>query len=351
MFYRTLGRTGLKFSSIGIGAGAFNLAKDPSLSMENARKCVEVCVKGGVNFIDIGKDYDEGLVSEVIGGFAGRLHKVCRSYAEDYNAMSKDIEESSKKLGPKVDVYGMNVNSMEELRKKIGDGVLESLQDAKRDGKIGFTCIFSHKAEVLEEAVKTGAFDVVTSIYNAVNRRCERLFALREKHNFGFLAASPFATGTLVDPKYDENVRMQGSDFMNAENALRFVLSSDGVDAAIIGMKTPRHAAENIAAVEKGINITEAERSEISRTMENFLGNDFCRMCRHCEGCSSISVADVLRLLTIHKRYGYTNYSKWAFEQIKPNLGGLDFAKCQAACPYSLDVRKLVDEAISELGD
>lgn len=349
MLYRTLGRTGLKFSSIGIGAGAFNLAKDSSLDLDGARACVEACVNGGMNFIDIGKDYDEDVIFKVMDGFEGKLHKVCRSYAEDYKAMSNDIAESSKKLASKVDVYGMNVNSMEELRSKLGNGVLESLQDAKRDGMIGFTCIFSHKVEVLDEAVKAGKFDVVMSVYNAVNRRCERMFALKEKHGFGFLAVSPFATGILVDPKYDENVRMPGSEFMNVSNALRFVLSSAGVDAVVVGMKTLQHATENIAAAASGFNATDAERVEISRKMEKFLGNDFCRMCRYCEGCQDFSIPDMLKLLTSSDRYGYVNFSKWKFAGAKKLIADKDFSACENACPYKIPVGAKLLEMIDRL--
>jgi aryl-alcohol dehydrogenase-like predicted oxidoreductase len=54
------------------------------------------------------------------------------------------------------------------------------------NGKIGFTGIFSHRIDVLKEAIKTNEFDVVMTLYNAVHRMAEEdFFSQKEIQDLG----------------------------------------------------------------------------------------------------------------------------------------------------------------------
>ena len=343
MIYRRLGRTGLKVSVIGIGAGVFNPNKDRSITLEKAKDAINLAVKNGVNFIDMGKEYDEVFISRAMDDVRERLHIITRSESKDSDGLKRDVKDSIKKLRlSHIDVYEIMVNSVEDFRNRVRDGVIDALKEAKANGLVRSIGIFTHKIDVLKEAIKTNEFDVIMTLYNAVHRMAEEIFPLKKKYGFGFIAAAPFATGILVDPKYDENVHMPGSEYMTAENALKFVLSCEYVDATVVGMKNPFHIEENISVVEKEWRLTEKERNEIAKKVERFLGEDFCRMCRYCEGCQGVSIADVLKLLTIAKNYGYVNFVKWQYSFFKEKIIGKDFAECEKLCPYKIPISKLI---------
>jgi len=344
MFYRTLGKTNILLSAIGFGGGVFNLNKDLSMTLERAKEAAKLAVYNGINFIDMGKEYDEEFVSKVIEDVRDKVHIITRSESKDSYEMKRDINDSIKKLRVTPLVYEIMVNSLEDFKTMINNGVTDSLREAKSNGKIKFIGIFSHKTEVLEEAIKTNEFDVIMTLYNAVHRKAEEIFPLKKKYKFGFIAASPFATGILVDPKYDKNINIPGADYMSAENALKFVLSSKYVDATVIGMKTPSHIQENIKFADKKIFLTEDDRRKIAETMENFLGKDFCRMCRYCEGCLGVSIADLLRFLTIGRTYGYLDFVKWQYASFKDKIFNKNFVECEKLCPYSLPISNLLEQ-------
>jgi predicted aldo/keto reductase-like oxidoreductase len=345
MIYRRFGRTNLNVSVIGLGGGVFNRNKDPSITLERAREAINFAVKEGINFIDMGKEYDEEFISNAMKEVREKIQVIARSESRNAEEMEKDIKDSIRKLKVKPAVYEIMVNSVEDLRNKEKEGVIDALKEAKLNGEIKFTGIFSHKIEVLKEAIKTNEFDVVMTLYNAVHRMAEQIFPLKRKYKFGFIAAAPFATGILVDPKYDENVHVPGGEFMTAENALKFILSSPYVDATMIGMKTPQHIEENVNVLNKKWRLMKKERKELSEKTERFFGKEFCRMCRYCEGClPEVSIADMLKLLTLAKCYGYVDFVKWQYSSFKDKVINKDFNRCEKMCPYNLSIAKLLNE-------
>lgn len=344
MIYGKLGRTNLKVSAIGLGAGIFNPNKDRSITLEKASEAIKLATKNGINFIDMGKEYDEEFISKAMEGVREKVHVITRSESRNAKEMENDIKDSIKKLKVNPDVYEIMVNSAEDLRSRMKEGVIDALKEAKSKEKIRFIGIFSHKIEVLKEAIKTNEFDVVMTLYNAVHRKAEEIFPLKKKYNFGFIAAAPFATGILVNPKYDENVSVPGSEYMTVENALKFVLSSPHVDATVIGMKNLVHIQENIRIGTVEWKLTKKERDEIVKKVENFLGKNFCRMCRYCEGCQKgLSVPDILKLLIIASRYGYIKFAKWQYLLQTKRANDCDMCmECQKKCPYKLPIIRLL---------
>ena len=344
MIYKTFKTDGIKLSVLGLGMGAFNLNKNPSVSLENARKILEYAIKNGINFIDFGKDYNEEFIGKIIKN-QNNLHTIVRSESKNVKMFKRDIKDSLNKLRlNSIDIYQIMTESVDDIKNMIDNGITDVFNQFKSKGKIKLAGIFSHKIEVLEEAVKSNEFDVVMTIYNMVHRMAERVFPMKKKYDFLFIAAAPFATGILIDPKYDRNVHKAGSDYMTVENSLKFILSSKYVDAVVVGTKNIDHLKENIAVASKNWKLSEKQRDKMSKKAESFLGKNFCRMCRYCEGCQGVSIADILKLLTIGKSYGYINFVKWQYKFIKRKIKNKDFKECEKLCPYNLPINKMVEE-------
>jgi uncharacterized protein len=342
MEYRTLGRTNLRISVIGLGGDTIRQNTSYSISKQRAQEIISVITKSGINFIDMGKDYDEAFLSQILKYCAKKPLIVTRSECCSAHELDQDIDDSCIKLKKPPEVYQIFVRSISEFNKIIHNRVLKTLLKAKNDERIGFTGIFSHNIEVLKKAIVTNNFDVVMTIYNSVNRKAEELFILKKKYKFGFIAAAPLASGILVDPLYDKNIHVHGSECMTADNALKFALSSPFVDAVTLSMKNNEHILQNISTANKSIILEKSEREYISKKARDFLGKYYCRMCRYCMNYSNIPVPDVLKLLILYEKYGYKNLAIKQYEQYKANILISDFQNAEKVCPYKLPVRRML---------
>ncbi|RUU99637.1 aldo/keto reductase [Mesorhizobium sp. M6A.T.Cr.TU.017.01.1.1] len=79
MEYRTLGRSGLKVSTLTMGtmtfggAGAFSAVGKTDL--DEARRMIDLCIDSGINLIDTANVYSNGLSEEIIGEALGGKRK------------------------------------------------------------------------------------------------------------------------------------------------------------------------------------------------------------------------------------------------------------------------------------
>ena len=347
MKYRRLGRTNLKVSVIGLGGGALNPNKDPNLTLDEAKEVISYAVKNGVNFIDTGKEYGEKFISKAMGKEKDKLCISTKSEAKTKKEMLDDIKDSLKKLEvEKIDIYQMHmVESIEDLDKRIKQGVLDALKKAKSEGLIRFIGIFSHKIEVLIKAVKTGYFDVVLVLYNVGHRKAEELFDYTREHDVGVIVAAPFGGGVLIDPKFNETANPKAK-YMTSENALKFILSNKNVSTVIPGSRTLKEAKENIAAGNKDLNLSIEERGKIYERIKKFLGEDFCRGCRYCEPCDiykPLAISEILKSEILYKKYGYKIRPKIEYSELKVKGNKcVKCGKCLPKCPYNLPISERI---------
>jgi aryl-alcohol dehydrogenase-like predicted oxidoreductase len=79
MEYRTLGRSGLKVSTLTMGTmtfgGAGNFAKVGKTDLAEAKRQIDLCLDAGINLIDTANVYSNGLSEEIIGEALGGKRK------------------------------------------------------------------------------------------------------------------------------------------------------------------------------------------------------------------------------------------------------------------------------------
>ena len=148
MQYRTLGRTGLRVSVIGLGtmvhAGHFGPMKD-----SESLGAIDAALELGVNFIDTSDAYGAGYSETLLGNaLKGRRDKVIlatkggnvmvgpdrgkRNFAPAY--IGRVLEESLKRLQTDhVDLYQLHNPTVDVI--EHGE-VWEVLERAKKEGKI-----------------------------------------------------------------------------------------------------------------------------------------------------------------------------------------------------------------------
>ena len=158
---RTLGRTGEKLSIIGFG-GIVVMDEETGA----ANNIVAEAVDRGVNYFDVAPSY--GNAQERLGAALAPYRKNCFLACKTDGRMKDDsraqLEQSLKLLQTDhVDLYQFHaLTKMTELDTVLGPGgAMETMEAAKKEGKIRFIGFSVHSAETALAAMDRYNFDTV----------------------------------------------------------------------------------------------------------------------------------------------------------------------------------------------
>jgi aryl-alcohol dehydrogenase-like predicted oxidoreductase len=213
---RTLGRTGVQVSLVGLGG--WHLGFD-YLDEELSIRLVRTAIDNGINFMDNCWDYNEGASEIRMGkalrdGYRERVFLMTKIDGRTKQDAAKQLDESLKRM--QVDHIDL-VQHHEILRyedpHRVFDenGANAALLEARDAGKIRFIGFTGHKDPhihlyMLEVAKENGfEFDTVQMPLNVMDahyRSFEKL-VLPElvQQNIGVLAMKTLANGTILESK------------------------------------------------------------------------------------------------------------------------------------------------------
>lgn len=147
---RPLGATGVKVSALGLGGYHLGTMK----SEKKAVHLVQAAIDSGVTFLDNAWEYHEGRSEKIVGkALKGRrdqvflMTKVCTHGRGKREAM-KQLEQSLKRLHTDVlDLWQIHecVYPNDPGHHFAEGGVIEALEQAKRQGKVRFVGFTGHK--------------------------------------------------------------------------------------------------------------------------------------------------------------------------------------------------------------
>lgn len=161
---RPLGRTGVEVCVLGLGGYHLGLVK----SRREAVRIVQEAVDGGITFLDNAWEYHDGR-SETIMGQAlagGRreqvflMTKVCTHGRGRREAM-RQLEQSLKRLRTDhLDLWQVHevVYENDPERHAAKGGVLEALEEARRQGKVRFVGFTGHKSPAIHRKMLSLGF-------------------------------------------------------------------------------------------------------------------------------------------------------------------------------------------------
>jgi aryl-alcohol dehydrogenase-like predicted oxidoreductase len=269
--YRTLGKTGLRVSEIGLGAAEIGSDKIPE---DQAGAVLNAALDLGISFIDtaamygdsearIGKHIshkkDEFIVATKCGDFVGEVdgkRQICYDYSRD--GILRVIDESRRKLN--LDV--IDIVQFHGLPREGDDPevAFEALLEAKSKGWTRFVGV-SQDGEPAASAAERWPLDTQEFTYNVLYQEADTvLMPTLKKENMGTIIKRPISNAVwqLVDRPEGSFMggpweRAQGfpleelaGDMPLIEFALRFTLSHPDVCTAIVGTTNPDHIAGNV---------------------------------------------------------------------------------------------------------
>jgi aryl-alcohol dehydrogenase-like predicted oxidoreductase len=158
---RTLGKTGEKLSIIGFG-GIVVMDESP----DAAANVVAEAIDRGINYFDIAPSY--GNAQERLGPALAPYRKnvflACKTEGRTKDESRKQLEESLRLLKTDhVDLYQFHaLTKMKELDQVLGPGgAMETMEAAKKEGKIRYIGFSVHSQETALAALDRYNFDTI----------------------------------------------------------------------------------------------------------------------------------------------------------------------------------------------
>ena len=295
MRYRTLGRTGLEVSEIGLGGAVFAGTSHGPFNETDAIAAVRTALETGVNYIDTSRHYgpSEEIIGKALTGYTGDCI-ICTKLSPRQGVTAADaiagVEESLTTLQrPYVDVLlahdiqqiGEGANTVETILQR--GGMVDGFRQLQREGRVRFIGVSGRLAEVTA-AVQTGEFDVALTFnrFNLLDWNAEAgLLPQAEAHNVGVTVGGVFYQGFLSLPlelvlqrvekgllwpwdwtdtqkesvlnRLEKLRKFVGDDLVALRQlAVQFVLSERRISTAVVGMKNAAEATENLSAAAAG---------------------------------------------------------------------------------------------------
>ena len=295
MRYKTLGRTGLEVSEIGLGGAVFAGTSHGPFDEIDAIVAIRTALETGVNYIDTSRHYgpSEEIIGRALTGYTGDCI-ICTKLAPRPGMTAAEaisgVEESLAALRRShVDVLlahdiqqiGEGANAVETILQS--GGMVDGFRQLQREGRVRFIGVSGRLAEVTA-AVETGEFDVALSFnrFNLLDWSAEDvLLPQADAHNVGVTVGGVFYQGFLSLPlelvlqrvekgllwdwdwtdaqrqtvlnRLEKLCGFVGGDLVALRRlAMQFVLSDQRVSVAVVGMKSAAEAMENLSAIETG---------------------------------------------------------------------------------------------------
>jgi aryl-alcohol dehydrogenase-like predicted oxidoreductase len=226
---RTLGKSGLEVSALGLGCMGMSFSYGPPKDIKEMTKLLHAAVERGITFFDTAEVYgpftNETLIGEALAPVRKQLviatkfgfdltGKDNRPGAAGVNSRPESIrravEGSLKRL--KVDVIDLLYQHRVDPEVPIED-VAGAVKELIAQGKVKHFGLSEAGAETIRRAHKVQPVTALQSEYSLWFRRHEKdILPTCEELGIGFVAYSPLGKGFLTG-KIDENTTFESSDF------------------------------------------------------------------------------------------------------------------------------------------
>lgn len=378
MKYRTLGKTNLVVSEIGLGGEWFN-----GLTPEESRKIIDTADENGINYIDI--FMPQAPTRDNIGAaLEGRRERfiiqghLCTVYEDEQYMRTRDIEKtkaSFKDLLARlrtdyIDVGMIHYVDSEDDFKTVFEGpIYEYALELKEKGVIRHIGMSSHNPHIALKAVEKGYIDVLmfsinpaydmeasdTDIYDLMefkgmekghlvaDEARQKLYSLCESSGVAITVMKPLGAGTLLDAK--------SSPFgvaMTVPQCIQYALDRNGVKVVIVGCHTVQEVLEAV----KYYDLSSEERSysHIFASGNSIHMTGRCMYCNHCQPCPAhIDIAAVTKFLDLTLQQ--ESVPETVMEHYKSLSANADdclmCGKCESNCPFGVNIRENMKKARS----
>ncbi len=279
---RTLGRTNLKVSAIGLGTTEIGYAygigprdlPDEKSTIDLLKRAVDL----GITFIDTGHFYGAAeerigksgiakipgvIVSTKCGHVLDRGEKITDK--ELATQFRKEVEESLRKLDLEfISLVQIHGGSAEQINSGVISTIMSGL---KKEGKLKHFGISTRGEEAPLAAIEDGNFETLQLAYSIMDQRMSaQVFKEAKKHDIGIINRSVLLKGALTPArihlaptlvglrkngdKAEAIAKSLGIDLPTL--AIRFALSNLAIDTVLVGSNKIKNIESAARAAEAG---------------------------------------------------------------------------------------------------
>ena len=381
MNYRTLGRTGLKVSEIGMGCEGL-----VDKSYDQVKEFVDKMEALGVNCIDLYSPNPE-MRSNLGRALAGRRNKfVLQSHlcsiwengqylrTRDINKVKAGFDEMLRLLNTGYIEIGMihYSDALSDWQEIVNGPIMAYAQELKAAGKIGCIGLSSHNPAVAQAAVDSGLIDVLMFSVNPcydlqpANEDVEQLWAESayehrlvnmdpqrqalyescQRRGVGVTVMKAFGGGDLLSQYSPAGVAL------TPFQCLHYALTRPGVACVMAGARTVEELVQ-CAAYETAPD-SEKDYAAAFAAMPKISWEGHCMYCGHCAPCpQGIDVASVTKFLNLAKAQGGVPETVREHYAVLPHHAGECVAcgACEKRCPFSVSIVENMRQAAELFGE
>jgi predicted aldo/keto reductase-like oxidoreductase len=328
--YRTLGRTGLKITTISFGA-----------MLTPEAEVMEVAFDHGVNYVDTARRYMGGKNEEIVGkALKGRRDRVYvaskiqpASLAKE--AIFKDVEMSLKALETDyIDVIQLhNLTGRDRI---FNPEIKEALIRLREQGKVRFFGATTHtnQVQVLNALMedKDSFFDTALVGYNFKSgSELTETIAKAAQQKIGIIAMKTQAGGYVTDAL---------GPISPHRAALKWVLQDKNITAAIPGMRNLTELREDVGAM--GLKFSYFDELVLQR-YGAAVSPYYCHFCGKCEPTcpNGVAISTINRCIMYAEAYRSMELSHATYREVPAIASAsvcLDCQICVARCGNGLDI-------------
>lgn len=314
MQYRSLGRTGVKVSSLCLGCMMFGGKTTPA----DSAAIIDRALDAGINFLDTANVYSIGRSEEATGEalkrngkrnevvLATKVHGKMGPGPNDMNNTRRHIIEQCEASLRRLQTDWIDLYQIHRPQSDMPiDETLRAMDDLVRSGKVRYIGTSTFAAWQLIESLWVSKeyglnrFVCEQPPYNLLDRRIEReLLPMAQSYGIGTIPWSPLAGGLLTgkysrdsqppedsryanidaNPMYRRRMNnaiwdvIEGLEVIAKEKgvslsqlSLAWVMQQPGVTSPIIGPRTTEQFEDNLKAVD--VTITEDDQKAINRVI------------------------------------------------------------------------------------
>lgn len=328
--YRTLGKTGMKVTTVGYGC---MITSDSTV--------ITRAVDMGINYFDTSRNYQNGQNERMVGAALGAKRKniflSSKCDEKTGTGILAELDTTLKELNTDyLDVWYLHGLG---TAAQITDDLVEAQRKAKRQGKVRFIGVSTHTLPAIVDRVIETKLDVVLAQYN---------FTSAEAYGAGLDKLNQAGVG-LVAMKVMARAGRRGrggaepapaAPAGRPAAALKWVIKNPAIATTVPSMTDIDQLEENFRVM--GQAFTDADAKVLTAALEE-VRPYFCSMCGKCDGqCpKGLPARDLVRFVMYADGYGQFGLGRENFQRMSAEHRAIrcgDCASCAIHCPNGVRV-------------